>query len=263
MGAENFKQTADITSGQQQITTNPLSNDFNNVIEVYRFMISYYRNPQTNKLVGALETTLKSDFCEKASPADELQFACFFALAGKSEPNVVMGYKNLFDPANNRQRLFVLKILQLCWNKDVEEYFRRELKAGRFVRQKAQIEDMLEAGIPVSFDALSEHVGPIGRVYMLWSKFVVTGKTEAIDDLMQGLVFRDPNMSADEVNDTREASADMLKDMCKQNPDVMRFCRERLQNSQGDIKHRLEEIIDSVDGSISAERIIRERPNYR
>jgi hypothetical protein len=260
MGAENPNQTADITREQHQIVTTATSNDFNNVIEVYGFMISYYRNPQTNKLVGALETTLKSDFCEKASPADELQFACFFALAGKSEPNVVMGYKNLFEPANNKQRLFVLKVLELCWNKDVEEYFRRELKAGRFIRQKAQIEDMLEAGIPLSFDKLSEHVGPIGCVYMLWSKFVVTGRTEVIDELIHKLVLRDPNMSADDVNDAKEASADMLKNMCEQNPDVMRFCKERLKDSQGDIKYRLEEIIDPIDGSISAKRIIEHPP---
>lgn len=260
MGAENSKQTADITRGQQQITANAPSNDFNNIIEVYKFMISYYRNPQTNKLVGTLETTLKSDFCEKASPGNELQFACFFALAGKSEPNVVMGYRNLFEQANNKQRLFVLKVLELCWNKDVEDYFRRELKAGRFVNQKAQIEDMLEEGIPLSFDALSKRVGPVGRVYMLWSKFVVTGRTEVIDDLIQKLVLRDPNISAGDVNNAREASADMLKYMCEQNPDVMKFCKERLENSQGDTRHQLEEIIDSVDGSISAKKIIEHPP---
>jgi hypothetical protein len=236
---------------------------FRNIGEVYKFMITYYQNPQPNRLAPALKTVVESELMDRATLADEIQFAGFFGYAGRSEPNVIEDYKNLFAPAAHNQRLFILMILQICGNKNVEEYFRNELKAGRFINQQRQIENMLAAGLPMKTEIFLKVIGPAGRVHLLFGEYMATGRTTVIDELINSLGYENPGMSADDVKNAKYNAKNALSGMCALYPDVTAICKQRLEITKGDAKTNLEEIIDSIDGSISAQRIIENPPEIK
>lgn len=248
--------------GEDIKNSNPVA-EFQNTGEVYRFMYSYYANPQPNRLVPALKTVIESEQLNSFRQADEYLLAGFFGCAAAQEPNIIEGYKNLFEPTAHRQRLFILKILQLCADTNVAEYFISQLQTGRFINQQKEIENMLAAGIPMNAETFSKQVDPVSGVYLLLGKYLATGKTNVVDDLISALDFEDANLSQKDTNSVKQYAIKTLISICRRNPDAMTICKQRLENAKKPDKKYLEEVIDSIDGSISAQRIIREAPECK
>jgi len=221
--------------------------EFQNTGEVYKFMYSYSGKPQPNRLVPALKTILKdSKIMEKGNSPEALQFTGFFGFAVKDELNIIEEYKNLFAPASHNQRLFILKILPICGNKQVEEYFRTELKKGRFINQQAAIRWLLKEGMPQNLEKLTKFTGQAGKISLLAGQFYATGKREAIEEIT-GLLDKDEN--------TRTAARETLEKMSKQNPEILTICRQQLQSAQSEQKAQIERLIDNITGKISDKRI--------
>jgi hypothetical protein len=236
---------------------------FRNTDEVYQFMKSYYKNPQPNRLLPAFKMLIESELMERVTIADEYHLAGFFGCAAVKEPNVIDGYKNLFEPAAHGQRLLILKVLQLCANKSVAEYFISQIQAGRFINEQKEIEQMLAAGTPMSVEDYSKMIGAGWRVYLLFGEYCATGRAGAIDELIDTFNFEEPRMSATDVNSIKQSAQYILSLMCRQNAEVMEICKQRIQVEEEPAKGYLERLIDSIDGSISAEKIIENPPEIK
>ena len=225
---------------------------FQNTGEVYKFMYSYNSNPQPNRLVGALKTILKdSKIMERGNSSEALQFAGFFGFAGKNDPNIIEGYKNLFAPASHNQRLFILKILPICGDKKVEEYFRTELKKGRFINEQATIRWLLKEGMPQNLEMLAKFTGHFGQIHLSAGQFWATGKQEAIEKITDLL---------DKKKNIRTAARETLEKMSKQNSEILTICRQQLLLAQPQKEAQLKLLIDNITGKISDKRITENIP---
>jgi hypothetical protein len=154
-------------------------------------------------------------------------------------------------------------VLQLCGNKSVAEYFKSQLQAGRFINEQKEIEQMLAAGVPISVEDYSKLVGAGWQVYLLFGEYSATGRAGAIDELIDTFNFEEPRMSAKDVNSIKQSAQYILSLMCRQNAEVMAICKQRIQVEKEPAKTYLEQLIDSIDGSISAQKIIENPPEIK
>ena len=225
--------------------------------EFGKFMTYYYLNPDPNKLPSMLKSFLKSPIWSQAGKFDEHAenpVAYFFAKAGESNPGIVKSYIDLFDYGTHRQRLFVLKILQLCGDESVINFFTSKLDAGRFINETKQIKQALVYGIPLDFDPLTKPIKQAGDLAFLWVEFIVTGSEKPVLKIIDSLAGPNDIADSNVIDNVIEAAKRTLAENCRRHDKVLQICKDELSAHDGSIKKILEEIVDSADGSISLQK---------
>jgi len=239
--------------------------------DVWKFVLSYHQKPNAKKLVGALEKMCRSGVWarEDFGEGDEYIFAYFFARAAGTNSEILGGYVNLFENEAHRQRLFLLKVLQLCGNKSTEEYFRKKLAAGRFLNERTKIEEVLRRGIPYDFKVMAEPVDDARKVSLLWAEFLATGDRGAILKLISALGYdvsvpkRYERNGQQDTKVIHKAAKEVLITSSRLDKNVLGTCKQQWEKAEGAVKEGLGEVIDSVDGSISMKKWIDTAPELK
>jgi len=217
--------------------------------EFGRFFTYYYLNPQPDKAPKMLKKFFESERFTNEKICDahcQDITAYFFARIAQLEPKLIENYKLMFENGTHKQRLFLLKILQLCGNQDLKMFFTSRLDAGRFINQRKQIKQVLEKAIPIDFDALSIPVTEAGDLDFLWVEFRVTGSREAVVKIIKSL---DQDSSSAESLLLAGAAKWSLVSNCKEHKRVFEICKEELSKASGIVKNALQEVVAEFEKS--------------
>lgn len=217
--------------------------------EFRRFLKYYYLNPEPEKAPEMLEKFFESEFFTDEQICDahcqDITAYCF-ARIGQLEPKLIENYKSLFENGTHKQRLFLLKILQLCGDQNVRTFFTSKLAARRFINERRQIKQVLEKAIPIEVNPLAEPVTEAGDLDFLWAEFTITGNKAAIIKIIESL---DQDSSLTESLLLAGAAKWSLSSNCKEHEKVFEICKEELLKASGAIKEVLEEIVTEFEMS--------------
>lgn len=212
------------------------------------FPTFYYQNPQPRKAGQVLKNILNSSFFNESYPdnAHSLDtMAYFYSRIARSEPSVVDDYLALFKIGSYEQRCYVLKILQVCGNQRVIDYFKDGLEQNSFGKEKERIEYAIQKGIPIQFDPLTRPIKEAGDLDFLWMEFMATGKEEAVIKVIETL--KDCNSDNQDKYILANTALWSLKSFCREHEKVMDICKKYIQKSDGIISEKLEELISESD----------------
>jgi hypothetical protein len=225
--------------------------------KISEFMTYYYLHPQPKRLPEILEVILASVFLDGIESTDEdweYQLAYFFARASKYEPEILNQYTDLFEKCSHQQRLFMLKVLQLCGNEKTSHFFEANLRTGRFSKEQTYIMEAVKEGIPVKYDPMSGPIESPLDIMFLWTEFEITGDEKVIERIISVLPNAESNNDIDRF--IGEAAIWSLVSKCKSHEVVQKICKRELATSTGTIRERLEEIISELDFPLSIEKLI-------
>lgn len=232
-------------------------NDFN------KFSTYYYLNPEPERVPAMFKKFLESELFTNKQNCDEHcrdLIVYFFARAAQLEPKLLESYKFLFENGTQKQRLFILKILQRCGDQEIRKFFISKLSEARFAKEEKQITRALKQGIPTEFNALTRPVTKVGDLDFLWTEFGITGNEEAVVKIIKSL---NQDSSSAESFLLVGAAKWSLGANCKEHKKLFEICKQELSKTNGVIKDALEEIIEQVDDSAGLQRRIEERRNEK
>lgn len=108
--------------------------------------------------------------------------AYFFSQIAK-DSSTIDSYFTALEKANPEQKVFILDVLSFCYNSDIQTNLERIRIAEKGDGIKDKIDSVL-AGNNSSFDPLKRVVAKSNDLDMLWTKFFVTGNTEAVKKII-------------------------------------------------------------------------------
>lgn len=233
--------------------------------ELDGYTTRYYANPKPQKAAPLLEKFLKSEYFNNdhfSSYYFNERMGYFFARIGGDNPEVLSDYLNILENGNHQQRLCMIDIVAFGGNKEVEEYLKNKIQAGRYNKEREQIEYYLWRGIPVDFDILTEDVNETEDPGYLIAEFMFSGNGKAIEKIVDFLT--DPNGMQVEPNEL-ESYCEYVKRIVsrygKKDKRVLRLCKSWLESADVRKKDILEDIIDQIDGSITIAKLIKQGKN--
>lgn len=160
------------------------------LIEEFNIITEYYKNPQPQKLGNLLEKFIDSELF-KSDEIDPEDLIYPFGLAAKSKPLLIEKYKQIFENTSHEGRIYILKILQICGNSQVEKFLTSRLSDSEFAMEKPAISKALEEGIPKQ-----QKIVPLenrtGRdLDMFWTEFLITGDKKSVSHIIDTLGIHD------------------------------------------------------------------------
>jgi hypothetical protein len=227
------------------------------------FSVYYYLHPEPHKAAIMLKGFINSPLFtgDKSISSHSIDTtAYFFSRIAQSEQCVINDYLDVFKESSHKQRCFVLKVLQVCGNERVFQFFESNLKQGNFPAEKERIEYALQKGIPIGFDPLTRPIREGGDLDFLWWDFMATGKEEPVLKVIETLKDYDSrNRDLFIIASVAEWSLDSC---CRKHDRVKQICRQQISQTKGIVREKLEDIVREIDieklpQQISAEKMIK------
>ena len=215
-----------------------------------RFSTYYYLNPEPQRLPAVLENFFKSETFSDEQACDEHCrniISYFFARATGSEQNLIENYKSLFENGTHKQRVFLLKILQLCGDEQVSIFLKSKLKEEAFAGEKEQIRQVLKEGIPIEFGLINEPINEAGDLDLLWVEFMTTGNDEAVKRIISVLHWLEDGRGMEIA--IGGAARWSLASNCREHKRVLEICKREWPKLQWPAKKILRDIVSKVDGT--------------
>jgi len=219
-----------------------------------KFTTFYYLNPQPQRLPVVLKNFLNSEMLSDEQTCDDYcKEICsyFFARAARSKGNIIGKYQSLFESGTHKQRLFVLKILQLCGNNRTKMFLKSKLKDQTFAGEKTQIQQALQQGVPTRFNPISKPITEAGNLDLLWVEFMTTGNSKAIKRIISVLHWLEDGKGMQII--IAGAAKWSLTSNCKQHKKVLEICKRQWSEQRWPTKKILREIVAEVDNSAIAD----------
>jgi hypothetical protein len=240
---ELYAHPNDISQQQQQ------NIQYEQVVnELSDFTTYYYLNPQPRRAGVILRNLLNSPVFTDVGPDDSHSLntaAYFFSRIAQLELSIIDDYIAIFEDGTYEQRCYMLKVLQVCGNQKVIDFFQTGLKQNKFTREKERIDYALQQGIPIGFNPLTNPVREGGDLDFLWMEFMATGEKEPVLKVIETLKDYDSHdRSLFIIARVAEWSLDSF---CKQHEKVMRICKDQIPRLEGIVRERLETVVNDIE----------------
>ncbi|NQT45852.1 MAG: hypothetical protein HQ593_00040 [Candidatus Omnitrophica bacterium] len=176
------------------------------------FMTYYYLNPEPDKIPSILQDFLSSEFFKSGQAAEnngDYIMAYSLGRIAQLEPSLVKKYEDIFEQAPHKERLFILKIFQVCGNEEVEEFLDTKMADRKFRKEKKKISKILADGIPIDLNVLEKEARDSKEFDFLWAEFMVTGDERAVRKLIDALEW--PDRMRAKLNDYLKGPASIKK----------------------------------------------------
>lgn len=226
--------------------------------DIFQFKTYYYLHPEPERLGAMLHSYLNLEIFTDGSldEHDEYVVSYFFGRTARSEPVVVSEYINFFKEGNHKQRLFILKILQLCGNEETKHFFETNLRAGRFSMEESHIIQALRDGIGTKFDPVVEPITSPADLDFLWMEFEATGSEEVVKHIIAVLHLAQDGRGLETLIGSRTKSS--LACNCRKHKRVLEICRKELSNAKGVTREILQKIVSERDSPVNVRESISE-----
>jgi hypothetical protein len=215
------------------------------------FVMTYYLDPQPQKAPAMLGIFLKSELFTDEKTCDEhcqKLIAYTFARIAQSEPNLISKYQVMFDKGTDKQRIFLLYVLQSCGNENVKSFLIEKLNDRNYAGIESQIKLALDQGIPLKLNVLTRSIQEAGDLDLLWSEFFVSGNSDAIRQIIVTLGWIDTGQVMQKI--IGHSARWSLTSNCKQHKKVLKICQEEYTKSKWPQRRYLAQIIRESGGSI-------------
>lgn len=220
----------------------------NDLDKDFELLMYYYLNPQPEKIPLLLEDLLSSEMFKNKQLRQTKNIesnAYAFGRIGQLEPSVIPKYEALFKKTSHKGRLFILQILQVCGNEQVEKFLKEREKDWAFLGEKRAISEALKTGIPIEFDALTIPIHEGCDLDYLWWDFMVTGKKELVLRIIETLKdYESRNQNTFVIARVAEWSLDSF---CRNHNRVMEICKAQIPKLKGIVKEKLEEVVREIE----------------
>ncbi|MHC5073251.1 MAG: DUF1266 domain-containing protein [Planctomycetota bacterium] len=232
------------------------------VFDLWEMVENYAKDRTDENIKKSLQTYLGSSSIKsdaQIAEAESYVIANFFAKASGSNPEIINYYIELFKSEAQRQRLFLLKILQLCGDKHVEEFFRTSLKTGRFSKESIAIENAVEEGMPYNLEELLYPIAHPVSVSFYMFEYFSTGSYSPIEKILSGFDCADnEELDQEQIQIITKECQDALENLGRKDADILGWYKEQWASSTGKRKKRLEKIIDLIDGTFTINKRMKE-----
>ena len=131
------------------------------VKELSNFIEFYYQRPDPELAKTKLEQLLKSpDFKRlfKDQRSWLNQIAYFYGQVGLAYPQIRNYYMIYFDTLGFEARMFLLDVLRICGDEEVEHYLRQKYLTPEFRSERDAINQILQTPIPVEIDLTARNI---------------------------------------------------------------------------------------------------------
>ncbi|MDD5014375.1 MAG: hypothetical protein PHW73_04640, partial [Atribacterota bacterium] len=162
----------------------------------------YYLNPAPDKVPEALENFISSEFFKsgKALQNNSDYIAAYsFGRIAQLNQSLITQYEDLFNTTTHEGRLFILKIFQVCGNEQIKVFLNAKLKDKNFIKEKNEISQVIEKGIPIKYNPLEKEVQDASELDFLWAEFMITGNARVVQKIIDILEW--PDHTRNKLND--------------------------------------------------------------
>lgn len=154
-------------------------------------VINYYRNPQPDQIPAALENIAGSDFIKNSDTEVSAMTSYLFGRIAQVEPSLIPKYIDVFKKTTHEGRVFILMVFQIGGDARVVEFLKGIVNDKDYAAEKKDINNLLERGIPVKFDPMTNEVKAGVDLDFLWAEFFVTGQAAPIVRIIDVLAWKD------------------------------------------------------------------------
>lgn len=156
-------------------------------------LVNYYRNPQIDKIPAALEHIASSDFIRNQPTDVSAMTAYLFGRIARIEPSLIPKYTEVFEQTSQTHegRVFILMVFQICGNESVKHFLEGKLNDKNFINERQDIQNILDGGIPITFNPLKREIKDGADLDFLWAEYFITGNKEPIVKIIETLEWSD------------------------------------------------------------------------
>lgn len=160
--------------------------------EFNSFTTYYYRQPNTENVIPALEYFLHSDLFKNGVETNGHvveMVAYFFGRLAELTPTLLAEYRTCFEQTDVVGKHFLLSVFRVYHDQATEVFLQRQIYRSTS-EAKAIIQKILDVD-PLSRKAFVKDVTDFNQLDFLWMEFFATGDKEPIDRIIDVLGWAD------------------------------------------------------------------------